>query len=88
MVACYFRHGVQDSISHLIDIAAIKGLYFPNAIIPASNDPGVNRFQPKGIGLHVFTLKIYAPDGTCVWRTDKLDAGRQVNIGTALTTGS
>ena len=68
--------GCRDSISHLIDIAAIKGLYFPNAIIPASNDPGVNRFQPKGIGLHVFTLKIYAPDGTCVWRTDKLDAGR------------
>lgn len=70
------RMGCRDSLSRLIDIAAIKGLYFPNAMIPASGDPGVNRFQPKGIGLSAFTLKVYAPDGTCVWQTDKLDNGR------------
>ncbi|MDE5611473.1 MAG: PKD domain-containing protein [Odoribacter sp.] len=69
--------GCRDSISHLVDdIAAIKGLFFPNAVVPASSDPGVNRFQPKGIGLHTFTLKLYGPDGTCVWQTNKLDDGR------------
>ncbi|MDE7374180.1 MAG: PKD domain-containing protein, partial [Odoribacter sp.] len=68
--------GCRDSISHLVEIATFKGLFFPNAMVPASSDPGVNRFQPKGIGLHAFSLKLYAQDGTCVWQTDKLDAGR------------
>ncbi|MDE5611062.1 MAG: PKD domain-containing protein [Odoribacter sp.] len=71
------EQGCRDSISYLVDdISAIKGLFFPNAIVPASSDPGVNRFQPKGIGLHTFTLKVYGPDGTCVWQTDRLDDGR------------
>ena len=68
--------GCRDSVSDLVRIASSKGLYFPNAMVPASSDPGVNRFQPKGIGLSAFTLKIYAPDGSCVWQTDRLDDGR------------
>lgn len=68
--------GCRDSVSRVIDMTAIKGLFFPNAMAPASSDPGVNRFQPKGIGLHLFSVKVYAPDGTCVWQTDKLDEGR------------
>lgn len=68
--------GCRDSISDLVaDLEAIKGLFFPNAMVPAGSD-GVNCFQPKGIGLSAFTLKIYAPDGSCVWQTDRLDDGR------------
>lgn len=68
--------GCRDSVAQVIDISTVKGLFFPNAMVPASDDPGVNRFQPKGIGLQLFTVKIYAQDGTCVWQTDKLDEGR------------
>ncbi|MDE7073605.1 MAG: PKD domain-containing protein, partial [Odoribacter sp.] len=69
--------GCCDSISDVVNIAAIKGLYFPNAMAPASSDPGVNRFQPKGVGLHSFLVRVYTPNGgTCVWQSDKLDAGK------------
>lgn len=71
----FSRMGCRDSVSHTVAIEAVKGLYFPNAMIPADPDPGKNRFQPKGIGLYSFTLKIYARTGDCIWQTDKLENG-------------
>lgn len=69
--------GCCDSISDVVSIAAIKGLYFPNAMVPASSDEGVNRFQPKGVGLHSYVVRIFTPNGgTCVWQSDKLNAGK------------
>lgn len=68
--------GCTDSISDLIDISAVKGLFFPTAFAPAVGDEGVSRFQPKGVGLHTYAIKIYDEWGTCVWSSDKLIEGK------------
>lgn len=68
--------GCRDSVSQVLTIDAMTGLYFPNAMIPGSDDPAVNRFQPRGIGLMTYQIKVYAPGGTCVWMSDKLEDGQ------------
>lgn len=70
------EYGCRDSISESVDIATVKGLYLPNAFVPAAADEGVCRFQPKGIGLHSYQIRIFAESGLCVWISDKLMEGR------------
>lgn len=65
-----------DSITDVVLISAVKGLYIPTAFAPAVEDEGVNRFQPKGIGLYEYKIRVYDDWGTCVWMSDKLDNGQ------------
>lgn len=66
-----------DSLSRMVQIDAIKGLYVPTAFAPATADEGMNRFQPKGIGLHLYKVQIFDPwSGTCVWSSDRLKDGQ------------
>lgn len=68
--------GCADSISDIIYISVLKGLFMPNAFAPATADEGVNRFQPKGVGLYRYKICIYDNWGTCVWSSEKLTDGR------------
>lgn len=68
--------GCVDSISETVSISVIKGLYLPTAFIPTMEDESVNRFQPKGIGLHEYTIRIFDKHNNCVWMSDKLENGR------------
>lgn len=72
-------HGCADSVSQLISIDAVKGLFIPNAFAPAAGkeaNPGISLFQPKGIGLLVYKIRVFDHWGTCVWSSDKLLDGR------------
>lgn len=69
-------YGCCDSVSMPVDIATVKGLYMPNAFAPAASDEGVNRFQPKGVGLYAYQIRVYDDSGLCVWSSDKLHEGR------------
>lgn len=66
------KFGCRDSVSDVVSISAVKGLYIPTAFAPAVADEGVNRFQPKGIGLYQYKISVYDNWGTCVWTSDKL----------------
>lgn len=68
--------GCTDSVTDIVSVSVIKGLYMPNAFAPGVADEGVNRFQPKGIGLHEYKIRIYDEWGTCVWVSDKLADGQ------------
>lgn len=68
--------GCRDSVSDVVFISAVKGLYIPTAFAPAVSDEGVNRFLPKGIGLYEYKIRVYDNWGTCVWASDKLVDGQ------------
>lgn len=70
------KAGCRDSVSDAVFISAVKGLYIPTAFAPAVADEGVNRFQPKGIGLYEYKIRVYDNWGTCVWWSDKLADGQ------------
>lgn len=70
------KAGCRDSVSDVLFISAVKGLYIPTAFAPAVSDEGVNRFQPKGIGLYEYKIRVYDNWGTCVWSSDKLVDGQ------------
>lgn len=70
------KAGCSDSISETVFISVIKGLYFPTAFVPAVEDEGVNRFQPKGIGLYEYKIRVFDQWGVCVWMSDKLEDGQ------------
>ena len=72
------KYGCTDSVSEVIYIEAVKGLFIPNAFAPGTGvdeNPGVALFQPKGIGLLQYRIKVYDAWGTCVWTSDKLQDG-------------
>lgn len=68
-------YGCADSVSDLIKIDAVTGLFVPTAFAPETDDPGTNRFEPKGIGLHSYKMQVYSPTGNCVWSSDKIVDG-------------
>jgi len=79
------EYGCRDSISDIVSIDAVKGLFIPTAFAPAMPDDGmgegndyrgVARFQPKGIGLHSYKITVYDLWGTCVWSSEALENGR------------
>lgn len=72
-------YGCRDSITESVAVDAVKGLFIPNAFAPgagAGENPGVALFQPKGVGLLSYQIKVYDQSGTCVWSSDKLVDGR------------
>lgn len=72
------KYGCVDSVSEPINIDVVKGLFIPNAFAPGTGveeNPGVALFQPKGIGLLQYRIKVYDAWGTCVWTSDKLRNG-------------
>lgn len=68
--------GCKDSVTDVVFISAIKGLYIPTAFVPAVADEGVSRFQPKGIGLYEYKITVFDNWGTCVWKSEQLEAGQ------------
>lgn len=72
-------YGCCDSVTDRVMVDAVKGLFIPNAFAPgagAEENPGVALFQPKGIGLLSYEIKVYDQSGICVWSSDKLVEGR------------
>lgn len=78
------EYGCRDSMSDVVSIEAVKGLFIPTAFAPALPDEGmgegndyrgVARFQPKGIGLHSYKITVYDLWGTCVWASEALENG-------------
>lgn len=68
------QYGCVDTLMDVVSISFVKGLYFPNAFIPAmTHDEGLCRFQPKGVGLVSYTIQVYDHWGVCVWSSDKID---------------
>ncbi|MEG2556590.1 MAG: PKD domain-containing protein, partial [Odoribacter sp.] len=71
-------YGCADSMSQIVSIAAVKGLFIPNAFAPEAGEtenPGVALFQPKGIGLLTYKIQIYDGWGTCIWSSALLQDG-------------
>lgn len=74
------RYGCVDSVEQVVSVEQVKGLYIPNAFAPLAGkeeNPDIALFQPKGIGLLSYEIRIYDnPSGTCVWKSTALDDGR------------
>lgn len=80
------QYGCVDSVSSMVAVDAVKGLYLPTAFAPALPDEelgdgndyrGSARFQPKGIGLYSYKIQIFDPwSGTCVWSSEALHNGQ------------
>lgn len=77
-------YGCADSVTQVIAVEAVKGLFIPNAFAPGAGEeenPGVALFQPKGIGLLSYEIRVYDGDsGICVWKSDKLEEGRPAEL--------
>lgn len=73
------KYGCKDSVTDVVSIDAVKGLFVPNAFAPATGvaeNPGTALFLPKGIGLYSYKMQVFDSwSGTCVWSTDKLEDG-------------
>ena len=69
-------YGCVDSVSDVVRIATVKGLFVPTAFAPSDPRTEVNRFMPKGIGLSSYKMQVYDFRGMCVWSSTKLDNGR------------
>lgn len=68
------EYGCRDSVFQ--DYRSYEGgLYFPNAFIPHSGNPKVNRFNGVGMGLKEYKLEIYDLYGNMVWMTTALEGG-------------
>jgi PKD repeat protein len=56
-----------------------KGLYVPNAFVPARDIQGVNVFKPVGINLKEYKIQVFDPWGELIWESSLLDGqGRPV----------
>lgn len=73
-------YGCVDSLTQVVSVEEVKGLYIPNAFAPIAGkeeNPGIALFQPKGIGLLSYEIRIFDnPSGTCVWKSSVLEDGR------------
>ena len=74
------NEGCADTISKEIWIKFDRGLFVPDAFMPASNNiNSVKYFLPKGIGIKEYHLYIYDTWGTKVFESTALDALGQPN---------
>lgn len=69
------EYGCVDSVSDIVTVAAVKGLFVPNAMVPASVDDGLRYFEPKGIGLARYKLEVFDEWGGCIWSTEAIENG-------------
>ena len=51
-----------------------KGLFVPNAFSSTNPTSEVRNFQPKGINLLEYDIKIFDNHACLLWHSDKLDA--------------
>jgi len=66
------EYGCQDSAMFEYEFV-FKSLYVPNAFAPASGNPNVTKFQPRGIGLKSFLIQVYDTWGNIIWESTRLD---------------
>lgn len=64
------QYQCEDTAITVYDLTL--GLYIPNSFAPASDLPGTNIFQPKGIHLKEYHIEIYSSWGTLLWESSKL----------------
>ncbi|WP_425423030.1 PKD domain-containing protein [Phaeodactylibacter xiamenensis] len=63
-----------DTTSAQIDLDVLTGLFVPNILEPSNQvDPEKAVFKPKGIGLEIYHIAIYARNGQLVWESTELD---------------
>jgi PKD repeat protein len=51
------------------------GLYFPNAFLPDSENPEINRFTGKGVNLLEYRVEVFSNWGQLLWSSEKLENG-------------
>jgi len=66
------EYGCQDSAMFEYEFV-FKSLYVPNAFAPASGNPNVTKFQPRGIGLKSYLIQVYDTWGNIIWESTRLD---------------
>ena len=64
--------GCHDTISYLITIENIKGLFVSNAFSPDYGPADIRQFKPRGTGLKTYHLQIYDAWGNLIWETNQL----------------
>ena len=72
------KFGCNDSTFLMYEML-FKGLFVPNAFVPASGIQGVNVFKPVGVNLREYTVEVFDPWGELLWKSTLLDSdGRPV----------
>lgn len=52
-----------------------KTLFIPNAFLPESTDPRINKFRAVGIGLLSYNLAVYDTWGNLIWQSSLIENG-------------
>ncbi|MCD4771798.1 MAG: gliding motility-associated C-terminal domain-containing protein [Bacteroidales bacterium] len=63
----------MDSMSYIYQFL-FKGLFVPNAFAPDNPTSDVTVFQPKGVNLLQYDIKIFDSWGHLLWQSQELDA--------------
>ena len=69
------QHGCYASKVDSIMGLTFYGLYFPNAFLPDSENPEINRFTGKGVNLIEYRLEVFSNWGQLLWSSEKLEDG-------------
>ncbi len=56
-----------DSITQPVAPEWLSRFYAPNAITPGYGAEGIQRFQPTGVGIEEYEIRVFSPQGQLVW---------------------
>ncbi|MDP4999781.1 MAG: PKD domain-containing protein, partial [Saprospiraceae bacterium] len=65
--------GCQDTMTQVVDLDTLGGLYIPNILEPDNPTSGKQIFQPVGIGLSEYHIAIYTRNGQMIWESEALN---------------
>jgi len=65
--------GCADTLSRIVDLDTLGGLYIPNLMEPAQVDADKQVFFPKGIGLSDYYISLFTRTGQLVWESEALN---------------
>lgn len=67
-----FNEHCSDTSRHEVKVF-FRGLYIPTAFSPNNPNEGIRRFEPKGVNLEQYLMRVYDQRGNLLWESDKLD---------------
>jgi len=65
--------GCADTISRIVELDTLGGLYIPNLMEPANPEFEKQVFMPKGIGLSDYYISVFTRTGQLVWESSALN---------------
>jgi hypothetical protein len=65
--------GCADTLSRIVDLDTLGGLYIPNLMEPTQVDADKQVFFPKGIGLSDYYISLFTRTGQLVWESEALN---------------